>query len=73
MRAPNRTGNAPRRIQTLTVRRNGVLLADVRPGPNVAENPLFTFAVDDLEPGDQVDAFWRDADGKTGEAALIAN
>ena len=60
-------------IEKLSCRCNGAAVAEVYIGANVAENPLFTLAVDELCSGDLLEVYWRDSRGDQGEAALLVS
>jgi hypothetical protein len=57
-------------IEKLSCRYNGASVAEVYTGANVAENPLFMLAVDELCSGDLLEVCWRDSRGDRGQAAL---
>ncbi|MEO3431400.1 thiosulfate oxidation carrier complex protein SoxZ [Pelagibius sp. CAU 1746] len=60
-------------IEKLSCRCNGAAVAEVYTGANVAENPLFVLAVEELRSGDLLEVCWRDSGGGRGQAALLAD
>ena len=68
---PAASGGSAECIEKLVFRRNGQDVAEVYTGANVAENPLFTIAVDALDAGDAVSVCWRDSLGDEGNASLV--
>lgn len=60
-------------IDKLTCRCNGAAVAEVYTGANVAENPLFVMAVEELCSGDLLEICWRDSRGDKGQAMLLVS
>ncbi|WP_193369407.1 thiosulfate oxidation carrier complex protein SoxZ [Pelagibius marinus] len=60
-------------IEKLTCRCNGAAVGEIYTGANVAENPLFVLAVDEICAGDLLEVCWRDSRGDRGQAALLVS
>jgi thiosulfate oxidation carrier complex protein SoxZ len=60
-------------IDRMTFALNGNPVAEARLGPGVAGDPLTAIALESIEPGDEVAVSWRDVQGDTGHAAVVAD
>lgn len=58
-------------IEMLALHCNGLAVAEIYAGENVADNPLFTVGMKRIEPGEAVEVSWHDTAGATGHASLV--
>ena len=60
-------------IRELQLEHNGKLVADVKTGIGVSENPLLGFRSATAKNGDKIKVSWKDNQGETGGAETVVD